>query len=102
MAKSLEQTITSILAGIDVYSLDRPAAKGVGTIKKQLIESRLQVRDYELSETREEQLKHQKIARKRLEEIRNSILTLSEYNIFNPVDVAQLSAQVEMIAERLE
>jgi hypothetical protein len=70
-------------------------------LKNDLIDARLDIRDYELSETREDQLRRARDANKRLERIRKSILAASEYNVFNAVDVAQLTAQLEQIIENL-
>ncbi len=100
-AKSLEESIMSMLSGIDVYSLESQAAREIALLKKQLTEVRLHARDYELSETREDQLRNLKSGRRRLEDVRKYILAISEYNIFSSVDVAQLTAQTELISEHL-
>jgi len=102
LIKSLEGAITSALSGVDVYSLDARVARIVTALQKQIIETRLNVRDYELSETREEQLKYAKNSKRQLEAVRKDILMASEYNIFGPVDVAHLTAQLELVAEKLE
>ena len=101
LSQSLERAIMSILAGIDLFELDTQATRLTHSLKKRLIEARLDARDYELSETREEQLKDARDGRRKLEEVRKDILAASEYNIFSPVDVAQLTAQVELISEQL-
>lgn len=67
-----------------------------------MVEARLDVRDYELSETRKEQLKNAAAAKKRLEKVRKDILAASEYNIFSAVDVAQFTGDIDHINERLE
>jgi predicted Holliday junction resolvase-like endonuclease len=102
LIKSLEGAIISALSGVDVYSLDARVARIVTALQKQIIETRLNVRDYELSETREEQLKYAKNSKRQLEAVRKDILIASEYNIFGPVDVAHLTAQLELVAEKLE
>lgn len=67
-----------------------------------MAEARLDVRDYELSETRDEQLKNAATAQKRLVKVRKDILAASEYNIFSAVDVAQFTGDIDHINERLE
>lgn len=101
LTQSLERSVMGVLTRIDLYNLEAPAARVTHSLKKRLIEARLDIRGYELSETREEQLKGASGGRRKLEEIRKDILAASEYNIFNPVDVAQISAQLELISERL-
>lgn len=73
--------------------------KIVAAIKRELVDCRLDIRDYELSETRAEQLNNAKNAQKRLDDLRKYILSASEYDIFGAVDVAQLTAQLDQIAE---
>jgi len=99
--KSLETQLSGILSAIDVYDLPAQEAKIISTLKREMVDARLDTRDYELSETRDEQLKNGKVAKKRLAHIRKNILAASEYNVFSPVDVAQLSAQIEQIIENI-
>lgn len=99
--KSLETQLGGILSAIDVYDLPAQEAKIISMLKREMVDARLDARDYELSETRDEQLKNAKVAKKRLDHIRKNILAASEYNVFSPVDVAQLSAQIEQIIENI-
>jgi len=102
MARQLEIDVMRILAAVDVTALDVKAAKLVAEIKQQVVDARLDIRDWEMSETRQEQLQNERIASKRLEDLRRDILAASEYNIFSAVDVAQLTARIDSIAEQLE
>jgi hypothetical protein len=102
LTKQLETQLNSTLSQIDVYDLPAKEAKLINTLKRDIVDARLDTRDYELSETREEQLKNAKVAKKRLEHIRKNILAASEYNVFGPVDVAQLSAQIEQIIDYIQ
>ncbi|MBC7581610.1 hypothetical protein H7097_01945 [Aeromicrobium sp.] len=70
-------------------------------LKNNLIDARLDIRDYEFSETRAEQQGHVKQVYESLEKVRGDILTASEYNVFNAVDVAQFTAQLEQIIEQV-
>jgi len=99
--KQLEVEVVGVLSPIDIYSLDRPQQKLVTTIKQDLVDARLDVRDYELAETRTEQLENAQAAKQRLEVLRKHILAASEYNLFSAVDVAQLTAHLDTISGRL-
>ena len=92
----------SILSGVDLYSFDSKLRKAVSLLQKEITEARLFVRDYELAETKEDQLDNAKNGRKLLNNIRKNILISSEYNVFNPVEVAELSAKLDLIIESLE
>lgn len=102
LTKALETSLNSVLSALDIYSLQTAPQKLVNAIKRELVDARLDVRDYELSETREEQLGNAKHARTRLKKLDRDIIAASEYNIFSSVDVAQISANIEQIIERLE
>jgi hypothetical protein len=102
LTKELESALNNTLAAIDVYELDAAPRKIATNLRRCITDARLDVRDYELSETRDEQLAHAQEAKKRLHKVRKDILSASEYNIFSSVDVAQLTANIEQIIERLE
>lgn len=97
LIKALEAQLNSVLSAVDIYALGAGEQKVVASIKREIIDARLDIRDYELSETRLEQVKCATAAKKRLEDIRKLILSASEYNVFSAIEVAQLSAQVEHI-----
>ena len=101
LIKSLEIRVNATLSALDIYRLDVAERKTVRGLKSELNDARLDIRDYELSETREEQLKNAKHAVKRLERVRRLILAASEYNVFSSVDVAQLTAELEQIIENI-
>jgi hypothetical protein len=101
LAKKLETAVTSVLTGVDVYDLDSQATAIIVSLKRRLTEARLQARDYEMSDTREEQLTCAFSAKRKLEEVRKDIVTVSQYDVFSPVDVAQFSAQTELISDQL-
>ncbi len=99
--KALETQVKGILRGFDLYGDDAAYRKAIKELKQELTDARLDIRDYELSETRAEQLDNAKQAKKRLEQIRRQILAASEYNVFSAIDVAQLTAQIEQITENV-
>jgi hypothetical protein len=98
--KQLETQLKTVLRGIDPTDLDETERKAAANIKRLVIDVRLDIQDYELSETREEQLKKAAAARKGLAKLQANVL-LAE-TVFGPADVAQLSALLGQIAERLE
>jgi len=63
------------------------------------IDSRLYIRDYESSETRQVQLDIATKLQHVLNHLLKNILKLSEYNILSAVDVAQISALLSLIME---
>jgi len=99
--KNLETQLNGLLAAIDLYALPVGERKLVTVLRREVTDARLDIRDYELSETRAEQLDNAKQAKERLERMRKTILAISEYNIFSAVDVAQLTAQLDQIIEAL-
>lgn len=99
--KDLEQQVSSLLASHDIYSLEQKAQNVASNIKQYLAEARLDIRDYELSETRDEQLKCANNGRSRLKRINKLILQASEHGLFGAVDVAELTAKSEQIIDKL-
>lgn len=71
-------------------------------IKRQAIDARLEVRDYEYAETRAEQQKSALSANKYLQKLQTNMLKASESNLFSAADVALLSAQIEQIISELQ
>ena len=101
LIKQLEGSISRQLAGLDLLELPVNQRNTVTRLKRDLVDARLDVRDYELSETRQQQLDNAKLASKRLHQVNHYILLASEANLFGPADVAQLSSQVEQIITNL-
>ena len=102
LTKALETQLNGVLSSLDVFELPAAERKLVDRLRRDITDARLDTRDYELSETRDEQLRKAADAKKRLERLRREILAASEYNVFSAVDVAQLSAQLEQIMELLQ
>lgn len=101
LMKSLETQLSGVLSALDVHSLPAGERKVISLLRREIPDARLDIRDYELSETRDEQLQNMRQAHERLETIRRNILAASEYNIFSAIDVAQLTAQLEQIKDNL-
>lgn len=100
-AKELEQHIGRILSAYDVLALAQAEQKTVATLKSRLIDVRLDARDYELVETRAEQLKLARAGRARIDELQKSILGAGEHRLLSAADVAHLSALAENIRVEL-
>jgi hypothetical protein len=90
-----EQQIKTVLRGVDIALLSLDEKGVISSIRRLATDTRLDIRDYELSETREEQLKSAMRSGKRLAKLRAAIVAASL--AFGPVDVAQLTAQLEQI-----
>lgn len=100
LAKRLSADVLHLLVQIDASELAIPEQQKLERLKNALIDARLEIQDYELAETRDNQLRNAKNAQKYLAKIKNTI-TDSDLNVFGAVDVAHLSAQVEQIIARL-
>lgn len=99
--KAFETVVRGIISQLDVTGLPKEEKRIISSLKNELADAKLDIRDYEFSDTRAEQLRHSKQAIERLEKIRTGILAASEYNVFNAVDVAQFTAQLEQIIEEV-
>lgn len=91
----VEGQIKALLRQADPDLLDADEKKAMSKLRRLSTDARLDIRDYELSETREEQLKCAAVAQKRLGKLAQNILAAGP--VFGPADVAQLSALVEQI-----
>ena len=95
-----EQQIKAVLRGADVEITELAMKKTLGNIKRLAVDARLDIRDYELSETREEQIAKMVEAKKRLSKLQANILAAGP--VFGPADVAHITAALEQIAENLQ
>jgi hypothetical protein len=100
--KGLETQIRAVISRLDLAELPKEERTAVTKLRNDLVDARLDIRDYEFSETRAEQVKLAKQAVKSMESIRTGILAVSEYNVLNAVDVAQFTAQLEQIIEEVQ
>ena len=97
--QQVERQLKDLVRQIDVDSLNVPDKKALASIRQMALDAKLDIRDYELSETREEQIKKAHEARKRITEL-VAVIVATGYS-FGPADVAQLSAQLDQIKGRL-
>ncbi|HSH18257.1 MAG TPA: hypothetical protein VK978_02645 [Candidatus Saccharimonadales bacterium] len=94
--------VGTILNRLDIDLLDRQQLKLVGTIKRLLAEVRLDIRDWEMSDSRAEMQQNARQALERLDQARAAILLASEYNMFSAIDIAETTAQFDMVARELK
>ena len=82
-------------------SIEPRNQRQIADLKHELADARLDVRDYELAETRVEQSALAGVARKRLNSVQHGILDASQYNIVSAIEVAHLSALIAQLQEQL-
>jgi hypothetical protein len=68
----------------------------------QVIDLRLEARDYEYAETRHDQQTHRAAILSYLEPLRQAILSASEYGIFSAIDVVEFSTLLDNLKEALD
>lgn len=98
--QQVERLIKGVLRTADTDQLSPAEKKAVANAKRLVVDTRLDIRDYELSETRTEQLAKMAEAKKHLSKLQANILAAGP--VFGPADVAQLDAQLEQINGWLE
>lgn len=100
--KRLEGEIRQILRRHEIDKLDFKARKNLAELQQDLVDARIYTQAYELSETADEQHATARAAKSWLAKAEKCILAASQYDIFGPVDVAHLSAQIELIIDKLK
>lgn len=90
-----ETHLKDLTRSIDTDLLEPDEKKAVASLRRLSSEARLDIRDYELSETRAEQLKKAAEAQERLANLKATVIDLS--GLFGPADIAELDAQLEHI-----
>jgi hypothetical protein len=99
--KRLEADIRLVLRKVNESKLDRKYRNALAELRQNLIDIRIYTNAYDFSEMREEQLENATAARKWLDSAHQQILKTSEIDIFSPIDVAQLTAQIDKMKEDL-
>lgn len=100
LVKQLQGDVLRLLSHIDIVDLNPSQQQKLADLKNGLIDARLDIQDYELAETRDDQLRNAKDAKKRLVTVRDLIVH-DTLNVFGAVDTAHLTARVEQISDRL-
>lgn len=99
--KQLEGDILRLLSHLDLTLLETKEQHLIAQLKNGLIDVRLEVQDYELAETRDNQLRNAKDAKKYLVKIEKYV-TANPAGSFGAVDTAHLFAQISQISDRLK
>jgi len=94
-----ETYIKGLIRVVDTDSLSLDERRALAALRRLSAETRLDIRDYELSETREEQLKKAAEAKRRLDKLRGNLLAITD--VLSPADIAQLDASLEYIKGRV-
>ncbi|HSX05780.1 MAG TPA: hypothetical protein VLF69_04895 [Candidatus Saccharimonadales bacterium] len=93
--QQLEVQLKSLLRTVDTDLLTPDEQKALASLRRLAADARLDIRDYELSETRAEQLGKMQTAQQQLQKLQNAVLAAG--NVFGPADVAHLGAQLEQM-----
>lgn len=96
-ANRLNMQISGLLAALDIDIIGKQTAKVVTQVKQAGGDLRLDIRDWEMADSRVEMQNNAAVAQKRLVELRRHILKASENGIFSAIDVIDLSAQLDAI-----
>ena len=99
--KELEVGVLVVLRQQSDKDLPKEIKQLISTVKRNLTDARLDVRDAEYAENGDDYRRHMAAARVCLAKIVADILVLSQHNIFSPVEVAELTARLEIIGQAL-
>jgi hypothetical protein len=100
-AKELEAQVTRLFTVHDITTLPHVQKELVNTVKHQLVDARLDIRDFEYAQSRVEQLEYAAESRPRLEELHRNILKASEYGLLSAIDIAHVSARLQQLQSHL-
>lgn len=98
--RQLEFELSRLSSSIDVGEHDRTALKALESLRRTLRNTQILARDYGQSEVEEDtrgQLKVLPRLVQGIEQLRAGILKVSEYNMISAVDVAQSTAQLDLL-----
>jgi hypothetical protein len=98
----LEAQIRQLLANINPQTMGSKTRKVLADLGQVLIDSRIYARDYELSETRQEQFDNADRGKHYLEKARKDILIASEEDVFGAIDVAYMTAVIDQVISKLK
>ncbi len=100
LVKQVQADVFGLLRSFDIGDLEAKEQKRVDQLRIDLSDARLDIQDYELAETRDNQLRNAKDARERLNRAQTYI-SANDLSVFGPVEVAHLTAQIGQIKDRL-
>jgi hypothetical protein len=101
-AITIEKYIGGILAAFDLEGLGFADKNLLQLIRRQATDSRLETRDYEVAETRNEQMERKAAAHAQLNDLQDNILKASQIGVFTAIEVAQVSAMIDQLISDVE
>jgi hypothetical protein len=99
-AAQFERRVKAVLRHCDIEALTVSEKDNIGRFKTALHEAKLDIRDYEYAESRDEQLKWAKIGRHNLAVVNTLMLRLD--TVFGAADVAEFGATIDLLQAGLE
>lgn len=100
IAQKLDRLIKGVIRSLDVEALSQKERTALSQIRLACNEIRLDIRDYEYAQSREEQLKWAKIGRHNVAALNKLLLSLED--VFSPADIAECGAYLETLRSALE
>ncbi len=100
--RELDTSLRESLSSLDIDSLPLHERDLIALIKRQVSDVRLDARDYEYAESRDEQLRYGKEARERLKALEENIVKASQQNVFGAISVVQLSTQIQQLMKQMD
>jgi hypothetical protein len=97
LVKALETHITSLIMKFDIDSLPAGERELLRSLKRLVVDVRLDLRDYGMADTKAEQDRLARETSQRLDAFERAIVKAGELNLFGAVDVAHLSAQTQQL-----
>jgi len=97
-----ERQINGHFAALDIDIIGPATAQIIKDCKHNMVDAKLDIRDFEYADSRVEMRELSQVARARLDDVRHDMLAASEHGIFSAIDVAHFSVQLDKIAELLE
>jgi hypothetical protein len=101
LMKQLEGDVLRLLSHIDTAVITTAEQHSLAQLKNGMIDARLDIQDYELAETRDDQLRNAHEAKKRLHKVEKFIMG-NPVGVFGAVDVVHITAQIGLISDRLK
>lgn len=97
----LNMQINGLITALDIDLIGRETGRQLNRIKLLSNDARLDIRDWEMADSRAEMDKHARAGLKRLDQLRDAIVKVSESGVFGSIDVIDMSAQIEGISTEL-
>lgn len=92
-----------VAAGLDAQ--DAPARRSFEVLRRNVQRAQDTLKEYEMFELEEDTLKQAQVlpkAVKALQLLREGLLKASEYDLISAVDVAQISAEIDELVDKLD